>query len=292
MVRIAGSAGSRSWGWRICSGCRSSLGGRRLRLARHFSGRHPELHRGVDDGRARSSRRRARAGRCHGAWSRPRSDRAGPDRRAGALPRLAATAADLVPRWRAADGLVPAVPLGGLAAHRGGARPRVGARQRDAAGRRRVRRDRVVGLVMLAVIGVRRYTPRFIHYPSDLVQQMGPETFFYRLGTIGPMALGAYIVTRVVGAALLDRCGFFGQTSLLVYWVHVELGYGLFSGRLHHGLTMTGATVGPVLMIGAMLVLAVLRTRYWRGLCRRGTTRAPRLPRRKGGNLPSAPRRL
>jgi uncharacterized membrane protein len=135
-----------------------------------------------------------------------------------------------------------------------------------------------VGLVMTyAVIGVRRYAPHLIHYPSDLVQQMGPGTFFYRLGTIGPMALAGYLVTRFLGSRYSALCQL-GKTSLLVYWVHVELVYGLLFGRLHHKLGMAEASVGLVLMTAAMLGLSVLRTKYWRGL----------RWRRKRGNLPSA----
>ena len=104
----------------------------------------------------------------------------------------------------------------------------------------------VVGFAMTwAVILIRRANPYIIHYPSDIVQQMGPGTFFYRLGYMGPMALGAYLVTR-----LWDRLGVrfsvmreFGQTSLLVYWIHVDLCYGLLFARFHHKLSMKEATV-------------------------------------------------
>jgi hypothetical protein len=57
----------------------------------------------------------------------------------------------------------------------------------------------------------------------------------------------------------------FGQTSLLVYWVHVELVYGLAFKRLANRLSMAQATVAFVLMTAAMLGLSVLRLKYWRG---------------------------
>jgi uncharacterized membrane protein len=124
----------------------------------------------------------------------------------------------------------------------------------------------VVGVAMAwAVVLIRRYDPHIIRYPSEMVQQMGPGTFFYRLGTIGPMALLAYLVTRLSGArfSVIQQLG---KTSLLVYWVHVELVYGHLFGRLHHKLSMAQATVGFVLMTAAMLALSVLRTKYWDGL--------------------------
>jgi uncharacterized membrane protein len=149
-----------------------------------------------------------------------------------------------------------------------------------------------------AVILVRRWNPYIIHYPSDLVQQMGPGTFFYRLGTIGPMALWGYLTTRIFSRSRFSMMRQFGQTSLLVYWIHVELVYGLLLGRLHHRLSMTQATIGFVLMTAAMLGVSVLRTRYWKGF--RALRWWPRRPapavstagNLPSGNLPSATRPL
>ncbi len=56
-----------------------------------------------------------------------------------------------------------------------------------------------------------------------------------------------------------------GQTSLLIYWVHVDLCYGLWFRRYHGKLSMSQATVGLALMTAAMVGVSVLRTRYWRG---------------------------
>ncbi len=123
--------------------------------------------------------------------------------------------------------------------------------------------------MMRAVGMVRAWNPYIIRYPSDLVQQMGPGTFFYRLGQIGPLALAGYLVTRFTPKGWFSLMRLFGQTSLLVYWVHVELVYGLLFRRLHHRLSITWATVGLVLMTAAMAGLAKLRLRYWHGWPRR-----------------------
>jgi len=134
----------------------------------------------------------------------------------------------------------------------------------------------VVGLgITVAVIVVRRHDPYIIRYPNDIVQQMGPGTFFYRLGLMGPMAFLAYMITRFTPATWFSPMRQLGRTSLLVYWIHVDLCYGMVSSRLHHRLGMVGATVGFVLMTAAMLGVSVLKTRYWRGL-RRPRAGAPR----------------
>ena len=99
----------------------------------------------------------------------------------------------------------PLFPVAGLAAGRRPRRPLLGARSGDA--RKQAMAFVVTGLVgvamMRAVVMVRAHNPYIIHYPSDLVQQMGPGTFFYRLGQIGPLALLAYLVTRHLPAPLV-----------------------------------------------------------------------------------------
>jgi len=134
--------------------------------------------------------------------------------------------------------------------------------------------------LILAVVALRPITHRFIHYPNWVAQQMGPEVFFHRLGVIGLLALGSYVVTQIVGPQRFSVVRVFCQKSLFVYWVHVELCYGLLFRHLHHALSMRAATVGLVLMTAGMAVLAKLRLRYWHGLPRRRKVRA---------NLPAAP---
>ena len=125
----------------------------------------------------------------------------------------------------------------------------------------------IAGVAMIyAVTFVRRINPYIIHYPSDLVQQMGPGAFFYRLGMIGPLALLGYVVTRLLGQRF-SVMRQLGRTSLLVYWIHVDLCYGMVSSRLHGRLTMGWATVGFVAMTALMLAISIFKTRYagvWR----------------------------
>ena len=117
-------------------------------------------------------------------------------------------------------------------------------------------------LLMGAVMLVRRWNPYVIRYPNDVVQQMGPGTFFYRLGLNLVFAFIGYAVTRF-WPERFSVMRQFGRTSLLVYWVHVDLCYGLVSRRLHHALDMTQATIGFVLMTAGMLLVSLGKTRYW-----------------------------
>jgi uncharacterized membrane protein len=119
----------------------------------------------------------------------------------------------------------------------------------------------IVGMALIyGVTLVRKINPYIIHYPSDVVQQMGPGAFIYRLGMIGPMVTAGWLICRLLG----DRFSVmrqFGRTSLLVYWIHVDLCSGLVSGRLHGRLNMVWATVGFVVMTGLMLAVSIYKTK-------------------------------
>ena len=54
-----------------------------------------------------------------------------------------------------------------------------------------------------------------------------------------------------------------GRTSLFIYWVHVELVYGLPSRPLHKALSFNGALLAFAIFAVVMLALAMLKTKYW-----------------------------
>jgi fucose 4-O-acetylase-like acetyltransferase len=51
-----------------------------------------------------------------------------------------------------------------------------------------------------------------------------------------------------------------GTTSLLVYWVHIELLYGRWTGAWHSSLSIAQCTGVAVAMIVSMVLLSVART--------------------------------
>lgn len=55
-----------------------------------------------------------------------------------------------------------------------------------------------------------------------------------------------------------------GQTSLLIYWVHIEFVYGRFSILPKGQCSIAKATVGLVAIFSSMLALSILRTRWKR----------------------------
>ncbi|HXZ26699.1 MAG TPA: heparan-alpha-glucosaminide N-acetyltransferase domain-containing protein [Terriglobales bacterium] len=92
-----------------------------------------------------------------------------------------------------------------------------------------------------------------------------PNFFLIRVGILGMILAGCYAWCRW-GAA---QWGFspliqMGQTSLLVYWVHIEFVYGRFSILTKHAQSVRTASLGLLAIFLAMLLLSVLRTR-WKG---------------------------
>lgn len=123
------------------------------------------------------------------------------------------------------------------------------------------------GLVAMALIGavnlVRAIDPHIISYPSEVVQQMGPGSFFYRMGMNGVVAFLGWISVELVGRRF-SVIRQFGRTSLLVYWIHVDLCYGLIAHKLglYGRLSMGQATLGLAVMVALMLGVSLAKTRW------------------------------
>ena len=75
-----------------------------------------------------------------------------------------------------------------------------------------------------------------------------------------------------------------GTTSLLVYWVHLELIYGRWLGAWHSNLGIAQCTVGAVAIIALMVTLSAARTHYpqWRRFL--SSTRPQAEPARASGD--------
>lgn len=120
------------------------------------------------------------------------------------------------------------------------------------------------GLGLIGIVSlIRKIDPHVIRYPSDLVQQMGPGSFFYRLGMNGILAAFGWLAVAVVGRrfSIMRQLG---RTSLLVYWIHVDLCYGLIAHKLglYGRLSMTQASIGLAAMIALMLGVSLAKTRW------------------------------
>ena len=104
-----------------------------------------------------------------------------------------------------------------------------------------------------------------------------PNFFLIRSGLLLVILLGCYAWCRWgLGEWLFSPVIQLGQTSLLIYWVHIEFVYGRFSILPKHAMSIAGASLGLATITLAMLGLSLLRTlilprmSWWPGARRPG----------------------
>ena len=135
----------------------------------------------------------------------------------------------------------------------------------------------------LAVIGVALglggYAASFLPqvYPESSFWGSSPTFFFVRLGVVLCLLSVAY---AWIGATKgRSRLAELGRSSLFVYWVHVELAYGVVSIPLHGNLSLELALLGVIILSLLMYALVQAKARlidytrtspWWRSPARPG----------------------
>jgi uncharacterized membrane protein len=121
----------------------------------------------------------------------------------------------------------------------------------------------LAGATGIAVIELARWLDRQpqIYSVYDF-WHTSPNFFLIRVGLLLGILLGSYAWCRWGHG----RWGFspliqLGQTSLLVYWVHIEFVYGRFSILTKKAMSIRGASLGLLTIFLAMLLLSLGRTR-------------------------------
>lgn len=118
----------------------------------------------------------------------------------------------------------------------------------------------LLGLVLITA------SSYFSQFPYSLYSQSeywlnSPWLQFNKLGVILFTMAFAYLWTTYAtrGWSWVQQ---FGMTSLLVYWVHIELVYGRWFGVFHTKLNVTQTVAVAVVVTLLMLGLSVLRTNW------------------------------
>jgi peptidoglycan/LPS O-acetylase OafA/YrhL len=94
-----------------------------------------------------------------------------------------------------------------------------------------------------------------------------PALILIKLGCIFLLASVAFLWTRYGTQASWSWVRQLGTTSLLVYWVHIELVYGRWFYTSHNTMTVWQCVFWSVVLIVSMLGLSVTKTRlvsWWR----------------------------
>jgi uncharacterized membrane protein len=137
----------------------------------------------------------------------------------------------------------------------------------DWAKKREVQAFAILGGIGVAVIAIARWLDHHSRqiYPVYDFWHTSPNFFLIRVGLLLLILFGVYAWCRW-GAATLGFSPMIqlGQTSLLVYWVHIEFVYGRFSILRKHAITIGRASVGLLIIFLAMLCLSLIRTQLKR----------------------------
>jgi len=91
-----------------------------------------------------------------------------------------------------------------------------------------------------------------------------PNFFLMRVGLLLGILWGSFAWCRWgLGTKFFSPLIQLGNTSLLVYWVHLEFVYGRFSILPKHVQSIRGASLGLATITLAMLLLSLARTSAW-----------------------------
>jgi uncharacterized membrane protein len=135
----------------------------------------------------------------------------------------------------------------------------------------RVIRPEDMQRTLLWMLGVGVSVATFAHYLSNLPYSIYPKVEFWldspgliaiKIGILLCMLALAYVWVNLAGAQRWSLLRQLGTTSLLVYWVHVELVYGRWFGVWKEGLTILQVVVYTVLLIALMTLLSIGQTRF------------------------------
>jgi uncharacterized membrane protein len=123
----------------------------------------------------------------------------------------------------------------------------------------------IAGVAGVALI----YLGRFLDssqvqlYPVYDFWHTSPNFFLIRVGFLLLLVLAAYAWCRWgLGTYRFSPLIQLGQTSLLVYWVHIEFVYGRFHILQQRSQSIAGASRGLLIIFLSMLILSILRTKW------------------------------
>lgn len=117
----------------------------------------------------------------------------------------------------------------------------------------------LAGLAIFAASLAGSFLPSI--YAQSAFWTSSPSFFFLRIGVLLMLVTAACLWAQRRTADRFSPLIQFGRTSLFVYWIHVEMVYGILSYPLHRNLSLPAAVVAFALFTLAMFGLSMLKTR-------------------------------
>jgi len=106
-------------------------------------------------------------------------------------------------------------------------------------------------------------------FPNSRFWTTSPTFFFLRVGILTAAVAAAYLWESRPGAAeKFSPLRQLGRTSLFIYWIHVEMVYGLISLDLHKSLSWPQVWIAWALFSAFMLLCSLVKDRFvswWNG---------------------------
>ncbi len=102
-------------------------------------------------------------------------------------------------------------------------------------------------------------------YPKSEFWLNSPGLIMIKLGVVLVVLSVAFVWVQHSPGQRWSLFRQFGTTSLLVYWVHIELVYGRWFGIWKEGLSLPQVATVAVVVTALMAALSVIRTRYTSG---------------------------
>lgn len=125
--------------------------------------------------------------------------------------------------------------------------------------------ERVMGWTLGVGVGLTMASYQLANLPYSVYSKVdfwldSPALTGFKLGLVLCILSVAYLWMKT-GVVRWSLCRQLGVTSLLVYWVHIELVYGRWFGLFKEKLDVAQVVTFTILLTGLMVFLSVLRTR-------------------------------
>jgi hypothetical protein len=126
----------------------------------------------------------------------------------------------------------------------------------------------VAGVSGVVLATIASYQPAL--YPTASFWHDSPTIFFIRLGAAASLVPLAWVVEGLSERGWLPLWLFralvtLGRSSLFVYWIHVEMVYGVIAGPLKQALPLWGTQVGWLLLTVALYWIVIWKNKMLEG---------------------------
>ncbi|HYL37161.1 MAG TPA: heparan-alpha-glucosaminide N-acetyltransferase domain-containing protein [Bryobacteraceae bacterium] len=99
-------------------------------------------------------------------------------------------------------------------------------------------------------------------YPKSEFWLDSPGLIVIKLGVVMLIMAFSFVWTEFAVGSAWSWLRQLGTTSLLVYWVHIELVYGRWLGAIKESLSSVACVFGSIAVIALMIGLSVVRTKW------------------------------